>query len=122
MKKLEKAIKSSGGAGDSNKGNSANGVTRTGWRYQNPENKTELERNDKTYKWCNKDCHPQPQWCPRKNCMNKADYKRAMEEKNKAEGGEANKISNDFKVALSAIMSDADYKALESQFFGKAGK
>ena len=54
--------------------------------------------------------------------MNKADYKKAMEKKNKADNSEANKISSDFKVALSAIMSDADYKALESQFFGKAGK
>ena len=66
--------------------------------------------------------HPQPQWCSRPNCMNKADYKKAMENKQKANVGQNNKFSNNFKVALSAIVLDEDYKALETQFFSKAGK
>ena len=73
-------------------------------------------------KWCDKYCHPQPQWCSRPNCMNKADYKKAMENKQKANVGQNNKFSNNFKVALSAIVLDEDYKALETQFFSKAGK
>ena len=54
--------------------------------------------------------------------MNKADYKKAMKNKHKADDGQNSKFSNDFKVALSAIVSDEDYKALEAQFFDKAGK
>ena len=45
-----------------------------------------------------------------------------MENKHKADDGkEGNSFSNDFKVALSAIVSDEDYKALESQFLGRRG-
>ena len=118
IEKLEKAINAKKG----NNSNNGDGNNRTGWRYQNPDNKTELVRNNKTHKWCDKDCHPQPQWCSRPNCMNKADYKKAMENKQKANVGQNNKFSNNFKVALSAIVSDEDYKALETQFFSKAGK
>ena len=54
--------------------------------------------------------------------MNRADYKKAMDNKRKADDSQNSKYSNDFKVALSAIVSDEDYKALEAQFFDKAGK
>ena len=53
--------------------------------------------------------------------MNKADFKKAMDNKRKADN-QGSKYPNDFKVALSAIVSDEDYKALEAQFFDKAGK
>ena len=64
-------------------------------------------------------------WCNRPNCMNRADYKRHMEDKEKSEnkGGDSkDNISNDFRVALAAITTAEDYKALEEQFFSKAGK
>ena len=57
------------------------------------------------------------------NCLNKADFKKKMDEsRNKKNEGEQRQFSDDFKVALAAITSGEDYKALEEQFFGKAGK
>ena len=107
IEKLEKTINVNNSTKGGNNSDNGNGNNRTGWRYQNPDNKTELVRNNKTHKWCNKDCHSQPQWCSRPNCMNKADYKKAMRNKQKANVGQNNKFSNNFKVALSAIVLDA---------------
>ena len=56
--------------------------------------------------------------------MNKAEYQEfKRKEKQGTETGDSkdSKFSNDFKVALAAITTDEDYKALESQFFSKAG-
>ena len=56
--------------------------------------------------------------------MNKAEYRRFKQKQNKATAtgdSKNSKFSNDFKVALAAITTDEDYKALESQFFSKAG-
>ena len=95
------------------------------WRYQNLEGKAigdKMTRNDKTYYVCDKDCHPKKQWCIRKDCMNKADYKKKKDDERASKGnGAPAHISNDFKVALAAVCNEADYAALESQFFGKAG-
>ena len=44
-----------------------------------------------------------------------------MEQKHKADSGEGNKVSNNFKVALSATVSDEYYKALESKFLERQG-
>ena len=116
--------------GDSNNGNGGGKKKKlTGWRYKNPDGLTEMTREGKTYKWCNKDCHPAEQWCDRPVCRNRADYKKFLEEKRKNESGDAATVktsstsgfSNDFKVALAAITTPDDYKTLESQFFGKAG-
>ena len=54
--------------------------------------------------------------------MNKADFKKHLEEKRKDEKEKNSTFSNDFRVALAAITTDEDFKALESQFFSKAGK
>ena len=96
----------------------------TVWRYKNPDNQRVLEQNGKTYKWCDKDCHPCEQWCECKNCRHCADYKNSVEEKKKEDekrGITSNKnkqlFSNKFKVALAAITSANDYQALETQFF-----
>ena len=32
----------------------------TSWRYKNSDNKQELTRNDRKYKWCTKNCHKKP--------------------------------------------------------------
>ena len=95
------------------------------WRYQNLEGKAigdTMTRNEKTYYACDKDCHFKKQWCIRKDCMNKADYKKKKDqERTSNDKGAPSHISNDFKVALAAMCNDADYAALESQFFGGAG-
>ena len=57
--------------------------------------------------------------------MNRADYKRHMENQEKSDDKDGNSkcsLSNDFCVALAAITTVEDYKALEDQFFSKAGK
>ena len=61
-------------------------------------------------------------WCPRQNCLNKADFKKKMDEKRDAKSSDGGTFSDDFKVALAAITSNDDYKAIEEQFFAKAGK
>ena len=56
--------------------------------------------------------------------MNKAEYqefKKKEKQGTDTTGAGDSKFSNDFKVALAAITTDDDYKALESQFFSKAG-
>ena len=54
--------------------------------------------------------------------MNKADYKKKKDqERTSKEKGAPVHISKDFKVALAAMCNDADYAALQSQFFGGAG-
>ena len=61
-------------------------------------------------------------WCPRQNCLNKADFKKKMDEsRNKKNEGEQRQFSDDFKVALAAITSGEDYKALEEQVLGRRG-
>ena len=54
--------------------------------------------------------------------MNKADFKKHLDEKKKDEKEKNSAFSNDFRVALAAITTSEDYKALESQFFSTAGK
>ena len=80
-------------------------------------------------RWRHNDCHPQPMWCGRKNCLNKAEFAKKMQEsqtkggkaeytgEGKSEGGKLSKPSNEFKIALAAMCSEEDYKTLEQQFF-----
>ena len=114
--------------GNNARTNSDKAQVRTGWRYQNPDNKTELICNDKTYKWCNKDCHPCEQWCDRPVCRNRADYNKSMEAKKKRKDTEDkapessnSAFSDAFKVALSAITTASDFKTLENSFSGRRG-
>ena len=113
---------------DKNKGSAdsgfkdQNGKPLKMWRFENPENAQTKELNGRTMRWCSNDCHPKPMWCGRKNCLNKADFARKMEEREK--GGTEKKgsapggaqYSKDFKIALAAMMSAEDFKAIESQF------
>ena len=116
------------GNGNDGSGNGNGGGKKkrfTGWRYKNPDGLTEMERQGKKYKWCNKDCHPCEQWCDRPVCRNRAEYKKYIEEQKKIRSADEETIktsntsgfTNDFKVALAAITSADDYKTLESQFF-----
>ena len=82
-----------------------------------------MTRNGKTFYVCDKDCHFKKQWCLRKECMNKADYKKKKDQERASKSKDAPAhISTDFKVALAAMCNEADYAALESQFSGKAGE
>ena len=100
---------------------SEGGQTKYGWRYENPDNLAEKVINGRTMKWCTKDCHRRPQWCGRRNCLDKAEYAEAMKRKNEKgspmpEGGKV-KISKDYKMALAALTTSDDYQTLEDQFF-----
>ena len=100
------------------------------WRYEKTDNeKTKLVRGT-TMRWCTNDCHDKPMWCGRKTCLNKADFAKKMQEKRNGTSGSDSssksngdgkdgdaKISGDFKIALQAMTSSADYKLLEQQFF-----
>ena len=90
------------------------------WRFENPDGlKTKMIRQNKMT-WCSNDCHEQPMWCGRKNCMNRSDYSEAWKKK-KGGGNEGSKAqpsngSSEFKIALAAITSPADFAALQEQF------
>eukprot|EP00957_Ditylum_brightwellii_P005873 445793-Ditylum_brightwellii.AAC.1 len=86
------------------------------WKFQNPENLKQMERNGCVWKWCSNDCHSCTMWCLRENCMNYKAYKK-MKENNESKGSEKKiKITKDFKVALSALVSEDKYKAFEENF------
>ena len=93
------------------------------WRYNNPDNLKEKIFNGKTLKWCTNDCHRRPQWCARKNCLSREEYRmkqRVNEEKNVAQDGADQfmmKVTRDFKMAFAALTTEEDFKALEEQFF-----
>jgi hypothetical protein len=87
------------------------------WRYDNPDNLQEKVINGRTMKWCSKDCHRRPQWCGRRNCLNKAELAAAMKKKQEKgkqtpEDGRV-KVSKDFKMALAALTTVEDFRALE---------
>lgn len=71
-----------------------------------------MKKNDRTY-W--------ERWYPRKDCTNKADYKKKTDEK-EANSTTENNYFKDFKVVLVVIYSDNDCKVLKSQFFRQAEK
>ena len=99
------------------------------WRFENPDGAKTKEVKGTMMRWCSNDCHPRPMWCGRKNCMNKADFAKMMEESGKRgdrneqsrEKGQSNgpdyKPSSEFKIALAAMCSEDDYRLLENQFF-----
>ena len=96
------------------------------WRYENPDNETTREVRGSTMRWCTNDCHSKPMWCGRKNCLNRADFAKAMKEKReraKAEKGNENnedskkpKFNKDFKIALQTMTSNEYFKTLQEQF------
>ena len=89
------------------------------WKFRNPDNLKTMERNDRTWKWCENDCHAKPMWCPRPNCMSREAYKEHMQSEKETAGKNATgkfNATKDFKVALLALISNEEYKALEGQF------
>ena len=101
------------------------------WRFLNPEGLKTKDVKGTIMTWCTNDCHPQPMWCGRKNCLNRADFAKKMQEsQNKGgkfennsvkenENGKNNNHSSEFKIALAAMCSEEDYQLLEKQFFSE---
>ena len=92
------------------------------WRFENPNNEATKEINGTIMKWCTNDCHKDgPMWCGRKNCLNQADFAKKMNEKREREGTSNHSEpkmgeSEDFKIALAAMVSADDYATLKDQF------
>ena len=96
-----------------------NGANRNAWRYDNPEGKEKMIRDNHEFKWCSNDCHKKPQWCGRRNCLPRAKYKARRDNNNQAKNNsETGKIktSEEFKVALSAITSETDFDIFKNRF------
>ena len=92
------------------------------WRYENPNNEKTKVVDGTTMTWCSNDCHKQPMWCGRSNCIPKAEYANLM--KTKRDKGEDKKqkkapldVNNEFKIALAALTTAEDYALLDKQFF-----
>ena len=48
------------------------------WRFENLDGEKTKEVKGTLMRWCSNDCHPQPMWCGRKNCMNKVEFAKKM--------------------------------------------
>ena len=85
------------------------------WRYENPNNKATKDFRGSIMNWCSNDCHDQPMWCGRKNCLNRADYSKEWQKKKegKSTSEDGAKSSAEFKIALAAITSTEDFEALQ---------
>ena len=114
-------LKKSWSKSNGNKDKELSEVKQKSWRFSNTDNKVELRRNGRTYKWCMHDCHPRHMWYPRPICMNHSDYKKKKDAERTSPSSDI-KITNpsDFKVTLSAMCNENNYKMLEEQFLGKA--
>eukprot|EP00957_Ditylum_brightwellii_P088563 6745514-Ditylum_brightwellii.AAC.1 len=87
------------------------------WRFSNPNGKPQLIKNGTTFNWREKDCRVKPMWCAQNPCYSRAEFGKQMEEKKKSLKAVGKvKASDDFKVALSAMLTKDEYKAIESQF------
>ena len=124
FKDLKKSLDSNSNSKSNSNSNSGNHNKdwKKSWRFQNTDGKIgkEMTRNGRTYYLCDKDCHARTQWCIRKVCMNRDDYKKSLAAKKDETSTQSSNYSIDFKVALAAMVSDGDYKTFEDQFFGKA--
>ena len=76
-----------------------------------------MTRNGEVLNWCLNDCHPMPMWFFRRNCLNRAEFKRKMEEKESEEEKSSGKVkaSKDLKLALKAILKACNCDDFESQ-------
>lgn len=130
---LISSLKDNQGQGNNLENKFGNGGKRSflPWRFENPDGSKTKEVKGTLMRWCSNDCHPRPMWCGRKNCLNKADFAKRMQDsqnkggktnatqREKAEGGSNYKPSSEFKIALSAMCSEEDFKHLEEQFFSE---
>ena len=97
------------------------------WRFSNPDGAKTKVVEGTTMKWCTNDCHKQPMWCGRRNCMGRSDFAKHMQNKrgkgSKKEGPDGNKsercfrANDEFKMSLAALTTPEDYAILDEQFF-----
>ena len=88
------------------KGNGSSDNQSKNWRNERKGNETRIIRNNHVYYWCEKDCYERPQWCGRKKCLSKSEWKKKKD--NEQDSDKSNKFSSKFK-------DDEDFNiALES--------
>ena len=64
-------------------------------------------RNNHVHYWCEKDCHERPQWCGRKKCLSKSEWKKKKD--NEQDSDKTRKFSSkfnedeDFKITLESL-------------------
>eukprot|EP00957_Ditylum_brightwellii_P101204 7712321-Ditylum_brightwellii.AAC.1 len=79
-----------------------------------------MTRNNTIFNWCTNNYHTRLMWCTSILCYNQTDFKKKMKEKKEDKMGKCGKKkyqpSNNFKIALLAILLDKDLKKLEDQF------
>ena len=75
--------------------------------------------NDRKYKFCKNNCHKQPMWCARPNCLTREAFAEKKNSEREDKSSEVGGLSKDFRVDLAAVISDEDYKTLEAQFLSK---
>eukprot|EP00957_Ditylum_brightwellii_P073779 5606736-Ditylum_brightwellii.AAC.1 len=73
------------------------------WKFNNLDNKETMVWLNQTFRWCTNDCHPYKMWCPRINCMSRAEYRKKMEGTASAGRNNKCKASKNFRVAMSAL-------------------
>ena len=88
---------------DASKYNGQEKRTYQSWRYENPDGKATKEVRGVTMKWCMNDCHEQPMWCGRKNCLGKAEFAKAMQKRKESKqsavlSGKKKDFAEDFKL------------------------
>ena len=92
------------------------------WRFENENNETTREVNRTVMKWYKNDCHDKPMWCGQKNYKSKVDFSKSMVEKRNGtpsnSKGDGNHVSgsDDFKIALAAMVSEEYFETLTGQF------
>lgn len=129
MTKLNKGVGGNSNSGDRDSKHTAAGApgdrTYQKWRFENPDSEKSKEVKGTTMTWCNNDCHEKrPMWCGRKNCRNRADHAKFMADKRGGSSGSGKtdngagkmKATDDFKIALAAMVSEEDFTALQGQF------
>ena len=94
------------------------------WKFQNPGDLKPKEVRGTGMKWYTNDCHEKPLWHGRKSCLNKSDFVSMMKNKKEDKEGLGDKTDSnfqkdslkDFKVALTAIILEDDFKVLQEEF------
>eukprot|EP00957_Ditylum_brightwellii_P090148 6866265-Ditylum_brightwellii.AAC.1 len=69
-----------------------------------------------TLKWCTDNCHAHFMWCNQNNCLPCKEYQKKRKEEGKGGTENEQKKKDNFKVALSALLSDNDFKSINEQF------
>eukprot|EP00957_Ditylum_brightwellii_P153193 11660274-Ditylum_brightwellii.AAC.1 len=75
-----------------------------------------MQKGTPTLKWYTSNCHARPMWCSQRNCQPHKEYQKKREEEGKGGTGNELKKTDNFKVALLALLSDNNFKFIKEQF------